>query len=113
MTGYNTVLMIEHIKERADRLGFILCYPRHGYGDDKVAIKPKDEDALPIYARDAECFSGTLEQLKVFLGGIEWARDYDLMLKVSDQKKRERKEQDCRNRKLLQLLKNTQTKEAE
>jgi len=109
MSGYHTVLQVERIKERADKLGFMLCYPRHGWGGsdrvDKVAIKPKDADSLPIYSRDTEMFCGTLIELSCFFDGLEWARDYDKMIRLSTDKKRERKEQDERNRKLVAMLK--------
>lgn len=115
MSGYHTVMMVERIKERADKLGFTLCYPRHGWGGsdrvDTVAIKPKDNDALPIYARDTQLFNGTIEQLDSFFTGIEWARQYDDMLRLSNEKKRERKEQDERNRKLVAMLKGEGTGE--
>jgi hypothetical protein len=115
MSGYDTVMMIDRLRERAHKLGFVLGYPKHGWGDrgDVVSIRPKDQDALPIYDRNAEFFCGTLAQLRSFFDGIEWARQYDEMLKLSNTKKRERKEQDCRNRKLLQMLKNNQAGEIE
>lgn len=71
---------------------------------DTVALKPKDADSLPIYSRDAEVFVGSLTDLQYWLRGVEWARDYDRMIKVSDDKKRDRKEQDLRNRQLLKTL---------
>jgi len=108
MSGYKTILKCEQLKERADQLGFMLCYPQNSYNADYVAIKPKDQDALPIYARDTQLFCGTIDDLECFFKGIEWARNYDYMLRVSDTKKRERKEQDVRNRKLLQALKNSE-----
>jgi len=115
MSGYHTVLMVEKIKAKADSLGFMLCYPKSGWGgsrgEDYVAIRPKDQDSLPIYSRDAEFFCGTLNDLQSFLIGIEWARDYDRMLRVSTDKKRERKEQDERNRKLVAMLKDESTGE--
>jgi hypothetical protein len=103
------ILQIERLKEQADKLGFMLCYPKAGWGQehgDMVAIKPKDKDALPIYARDAQFFTGTIDEMMSFFRGIEWARQYDEMLKVSSVAKRERKEQDERNRQLVQMLKN-------
>jgi len=89
MSGYNTILRIRKIEERADKLGFMLAYPRHrsNYEDDYVALKPKD-DVLPIYARDAEVFTGTLEELQEWLNGVDWARDYDRMLRMTTDKKR-------------------------
>ena len=43
--------------------------------------------------------------LEIWLRGVEWSRKYDQMIKVSDDKKRQRKEQDVRNKQLVQRLK--------
>jgi len=53
---------------------------------------------LPIYSRDAELFIGSIERLEDWLAGVQWARDYDMMLKVSDDKKRTRAEERERER---------------
>jgi len=114
MSGYQMILKCERIRERADKLGFMLCYPKFGNRDiDMVGIKPKDQYSFPIYARDAEFFYGTIDELESFLAGIEWARNYDEMLKVSDNKKRERKEQDERNRQLVRLLRDEKVPEVQ
>lgn len=108
MSGYNAILKVRRLEKECDELGFMMCHPRHynsvEYGQ-LVAIKPKDHDSLPIYNRDAELFIGTLEQLEVWLKGVEWARQYDQLLRLSNTKKRERKEQDQRNRNLIEILK--------
>ena len=106
MAGYRLILKIRELEERCDRLGFMMCHSRHSYGEfgEFVAIKPKDQDAFPIYSRDAEFFVGTIEALEQWLRGLEWARDYDRMLDLSNDKKRARKEQDARNRRMLQQL---------
>jgi hypothetical protein len=91
MSGYQTILRIRRIEETVVKLGFMLSNSRHGWDNinpDMVALKPRDEDAVPIYARDTEVFRGTLEELEVWLRGVEWARDYDRMLRISDDKKR-------------------------
>ena len=109
MSGYHTIQECQRIKERADKLGFMLCYPKHGWGSERgqdlVAIKPKDENSFPIYNRDAEFFAGTIRELNAFFNGLEWARDYDRMIGLSNNTKRERKEQDERNRQLVRILK--------
>jgi hypothetical protein len=64
---------------------------------------------LPIYSRDAAFFVGTLEEADKFMQGILWARDYDVMLKISYDTKRKRKEQDVRNRQLVNALKKEYT----
>jgi hypothetical protein len=111
MAGYQAVLALRRLEEEVDKLGFMLCDPKTGWGGDDfnnlVGIKPKDANALPIYSRDAELFRGTLEELKVWVRGVQWAREYDKMLKLSDEKKRNRKEQDERNRQLLVTIKNS------
>lgn len=107
MTGYNAVLKIRRFEQELDKLGFRMGHPKHsGIRDyDCVSLMPKDEDSLPIYTRDAELFIGTIEQAQEWLRGIEWAREYDRMLRLTDDKKRARKEQDERNRQLMRKLK--------
>jgi hypothetical protein len=108
MSGYNTVLQVRRLEEDLSLLGFMMCYPKHGWGAERgvdyVAVKPKDQDSLPIYARDAEMFCGTIDDLRSWIDGVKWARDYDRMLRLSDDKKRERKEQDYRNQKLVKMI---------
>jgi len=109
MAGYSLLVKIRRLEEECDKLGFMLCYSKHGYQrdyGDVVALKPKDHDSLPIYARDAELFCGTFEELEVWLRGVQWARDYDNMLFGAKKHtaNRERKEQDYRNRKLVSIL---------
>lgn len=108
MSGYNAILKIRRIEEQVSKLGFQLAHAQNNYQNefgDVVALVPKDIDSVPIYARDAEIFIGTLEQLDIWLRGVEWARNYDRMLGVGDDKKRERKEQDERNRRIVKILK--------
>lgn len=106
MSGYHTILRLRRLEEDVNKLGFMFAYPKHRYGDeDMIALKPVDSDAVPIYSRDAEIFCGTLEQLEVWLRGVQWARDYDMLLRVSDEKRRARKEQDQRNKLMMQRLK--------
>lgn len=121
MAGYQAVLSLRRLEAEVDKLGFMLCAPRHGnWGgneyDDRVAVKPKDADSLPIYTRDAELFTGSLEQLRIWLQGVQWAREYDMMLKLSDEKKRAIKEDaerarqfSAKQRQLLEDLKKDHT----
>lgn len=108
VAGYNLIQKIRRLEEECDSLGFMLANSKHGnfrneFGDI-VAIKPKDDNACPIYSRDAEFFCGSIDELERWLQGLKWARDYDRMLGISNEKKRERKEQDWRNRKLMQAI---------
>ena len=108
MAGFSLVLEIDQLKEECDRLGFRMAHSKwasHKEFGSVVGLYPKDQDALPVFSRDAELFVGTLEELKFWLHGVEWARKYDRMVmgKLND-KKRERKEQDYRNRELVRIL---------
>jgi hypothetical protein len=109
MAGYSTILEIERLKDDCDKLGFRLGYSKQGYHKteygDVVSLFPKDDDALPVYSRDADLFTGSLSDVKFWLRGIEWARNYDSMVigKLND-KHRERKEQDLRNKNLVRII---------
>lgn len=109
MTGYNLILKIKRLEKECAEFGFTMCHPRNNFYRDQygdvVSLKPMDKNSLPVYSRDAELFTGTLEELEIWLRGVEWARQYDMLLKVSDEKKRERKEQDVRNKQLISILK--------
>ena len=106
MNGWNTIQKIRKFEERAELLGMRFTAHKHDdlYGEN-VALVPLDQAALPIYSRDAILFAGSLEAADKFMQGVLWARDYDRMLKISDVAKRERKEQDERNKQMVQLLK--------
>lgn len=113
MSGYNTVRLVHRVEESSDNLGLRVCQTRHedrGSFGSTVTLKPKDTESLPIFSRDAEIFQGTLEEVLHFLRGIEWAREYDAMLKVSSVESRKRKEQNVRNKQLMDTIKNSDVK---
>ena len=108
MSGWNTIQRIKRIEEAIDKLGFKFTKSKHtDWTDDhgSLSLIPKDADALPIYSRDAELFVGSLERLEDWLAGVRWAREYDAMLRISDEKKRNAAEQKERNRQLMRTLK--------
>ena len=108
MSGWNTIQRIKCVEQAVDELGFKFSKSKHSdWTEDHGALSlvPKDQDALPIYSRDAELFVGSIERLEDWLSGVKWARDYDAMLRVSDDAKRARKEQDWRNKSLLTQIK--------
>jgi hypothetical protein len=107
MAGWSAIKQIRTLEERADLLGMRFAAYKHddSFGAN-VALIPKDQDSLPIYTRDAILFAGSLESADQFMQGIAWARDYDRM--VVDRNidtKRIRKEQDLRNKQLVEILK--------
>lgn len=108
MAGWNTIERIRRLEEQIDKLGFKFAKSKHSdWSDDHgaLSLRPKDADALPIYNRDAELYVGSIEGLETWLAGVRWAREYDMMLRLSDDNKRARKEQDERNRQLMRTIK--------
>jgi hypothetical protein len=108
MSGWNTIQRIKRIEEQISHLGFKFSKSKHSdWTEDHGALSlvPYDADALPIYSRDAELFVGSLERLEDWLAGVRWAREYDTMLRLSDDNKRARAEQTERNRKLMRTIK--------
>ena len=90
MSGYYTFNRWKRIEESAEKLGFRLGNPRHGWSGsdhDLVSLFPA-EDALPIYSRDADVFTGTFHDVEVWLDGWSRAQAYDQMLGLSTDKKR-------------------------
>jgi hypothetical protein len=110
--GYDQILQMRRVEEKANALGFMFAHPGDrgwSYPADHgvLSLKPKDDDSLPIYNRDAQLFTGTLDAVEYFLRGIEFARNYDTMIKVSTEAVRNRKEQDERNKRLVNQIKNS------
>ena len=108
MSGWNTIQRIKRVEQAVDELGFKFSKSKHSdWTEDHGALSlvPKDADALPIYSRDAELFVGSLERLEDWIAGVRWAREYDMMLRLSDNKKRTVAEQKERNRQLMRTIK--------
>ena len=109
MSGYTTYLRWQRIESYADALGFRIGNPRHGNWSgtndvDVVSLYPKDTE-LPTYSRDAELFVGTFGQLEIWLQGWVKAQQYDMLLRLTDHKKRKKAEVREIERQRLQALK--------
>lgn len=107
---WDDVQRLKRVEAKANELGFIFSVGNYSYGSIKgtpsgfICLRSKT-DCLPHYSRDAEIYTGTVEEIEVWLRGIVWAREYDSMLRISDDKLRARKEQDERNKQLLKTVK--------
>lgn len=103
MTGYATIKKIRDFEERAARLGFIVQEPtqyNQSYSSssfksvwvdemssDSVSLTPVD-NRYPFYRRGTSIFSGTVEEGRIFLQGIEFAYTSDQYIGMSNEKKR-------------------------
>ena len=91
--GMKTIERIDRIRDAIDRLGFQMGHPNHALMTDvdAVALQPKN-NCLPIYARDAVLFTGSLHDLEQWLKGLDWARQYDSYLGAMSDKRRDQYE---------------------
>ena len=95
MSGYATYTRWQRIEEQARNLGFRLGMPKaHGgwsmnENGDMVTLYP-DADALPVYTRDADLYTGTFGQIETFLNGWARAQQYDHLLRMTDDKRRKK-----------------------
>ena len=106
--GWNDLQRIKRVEARANALGFEFANGDAGWAStdvfSSIHVKPAG-DLLPIYSRNATFFSGSIESIESWLDGIEWARHYDEVLKLTNNKKRDTKEQQVRNQHLLATIK--------
>jgi hypothetical protein len=106
--GYHDVSRIKRVEEHLNKLGFEISagrsYTVNGMEDTAITLVPIGNE-LPHYSRDASIFIGRWRDVEGFLLGVQWARRYDETLKLSDTKKRSRKEQDIRNKQLMEVIK--------
>lgn len=104
MSGFGAIARIRQLEHCCRALGFEFARPKHGMRNHDVLALIPIADQLPVYSREAEVFVGTIEELEVWLRGVEWARQYDQLLRLSNQTKRERREQAFRNQQLMAIL---------
>lgn len=110
--GWSDIQRMKRVEEKANKLGFIFASGRYTYDpidstNSNIVLKPKD-GCYPHYNRDAEIFYGSVEEIDRWLCGLEWAREYDEMLRLSNDKKRQDREQTERNQQLMKTIKTGQ-----
>ena len=104
--GYYTIIKLRRVEDKANNLGFRFGPARNGSLYDAITLYPW-LDKLPEYSRDDALFTGNLDEVDNFLIGVQWSNNYLKMLRLVTDEKIERKEQDIRNRQLVQLLKDS------
>lgn len=104
----------QEVEELANKLGFKFTFGQYGYGDQDYIVLANKDDCLPIYDKDTSLFSAfDIDEVHAFLKGIMWAREYDRILKVSDDRRRAQREQSVKNHTLLNNIKQQQHTEDE
>jgi len=113
MAGWHTYKAMQDLDELAKDLGFEIgpgglggYYKDHD--NDYIVIRTTKE-AYPQYNHDPDVISSVYThghtECLAFLRGVQWAKEHYKHINLVSDKKIERKNQDCRNRKLLQDLK--------
>jgi hypothetical protein len=105
VAGWQLLKSFRDVEARANKIGLKFGPSKFsGMEFDTIALVPFDEH-LPIYNREAEVFQGSLQDIDKWLQGITWARNYDDVMKVSDDKKRTQAENKFKQRELLRVIK--------
>jgi hypothetical protein len=90
--NWDDLQKLERLQHRLKNLGYVMRQAKHSFGDYLIGVYPLD-DKLPIYSRDAELFTGTIEMIDVWIRGACHKHEYLTMLKAVDDKKIENLEQ--------------------
>lgn len=107
MAGYNLINQIDNMRAKCAEMGLKITGTKYHYnGLDYLAVRP-DGDSWPIYSRDTELFVGTLHELEIWIKGMEEMKDYLCVIKATNENLIAKKEQDIRNKHLLETLKNS------
>jgi|688.fasta_scaffold04955_38 hypothetical protein len=104
VAGWQLLKSFRDVEERANKIGLKFAPSKYsGMEFDTIALMPLDEH-LPVYNREAEIFAGTLQDIDKWLRGVEWARNYDDIMKVSTHDKRQTAESKYQQRELLKVI---------
>jgi hypothetical protein len=101
MAGYAALKVLREFELDVYTLGLEIA--EYKPDTNLIKIVPRD-DELPVYSRDASIFVGTIEEAMCWARGVNWARQYDEMIKISSDKTREKSEQKERNRQLMHAI---------
>lgn len=106
-SGYNLVSIIRQLEHDADELGLKIVRSEAYMGNvnSPVALVPKNVEVLPVYRKNAELFSGSIDEAVSWIEGVKWARTYDSMVFGNKHDERRAKcEQNIRNEALVQMI---------
>jgi hypothetical protein len=111
VAGWQLLKNFRDIEARANKIGLKFGPSKFsGMEFDTIALVPFGE-GVPIYNREAEVFTGSLQDIDKWLQGIVWARNYDDLMKVSNDDKRETAERKYQQRELLRVIKDGERSE--
>lgn len=80
---WNDVQFLDKVVTGLLKLGYKIKPAKYGLGS--VGVYPLD-DKKPLYSRDAEVYTGTIEQIACWMRGVEHHDGYLKMLKATSDK---------------------------
>lgn len=97
--NWHDIQKVETLQNQLKKLGYVMRQAKYSSsGEYLIGIYPLD-DHLPIYSRDAELFSGTVEMIEVWIRGVCHKHEYFYMLKaITDNKIKNLEEKYIKNR---------------
>lgn len=85
--NWHDIQNVENLKLRLNKLGYKMDHSKwSSSGQFLIGVYPL-EDRNPIYSRDAELYTGTVEAIISWVRGIEHQNEYLLMLKATTEKR--------------------------
>jgi hypothetical protein len=85
---WTDVQLLDRVVNGLAKLGYYVKNAKYGHNDGRclAGVYPL-QDKNPLYSRDAEVFSGTIEQIACWMRGFQHRNDYLLMLKATNEKR--------------------------
>lgn len=111
VAGWQLLKSFRDVENRANKIGLKFAPSKYsGMEFDTIALIPLNEH-LPIYNREAEVFTGTLQDIDKWLRGVEWAHNYDDLMKVSNDQKRKQAESKYQQKEFLKVIRDGEKSE--
>jgi hypothetical protein len=78
--NWNDIQLLDRVVTTLNKLGYKINTAKYGQGS--IGVYPL-EDKNPLYSRDAEVYTGTIEQIACWMRGVEHQDGYLKMLKAT------------------------------
>lgn len=78
--NWNDIQLLDRVVTTLNKLGYKINPAKYGQGS--IGVYPL-EDKNPLYSRDAEVYTGSIEQIACWMRGVEHQDGYLKMLKAT------------------------------
>ena len=85
---WTDVQLLDKVVNGLQKLGYYTKNTKYGYQDGRCLVGVYAlEDKNPLYSRDAELFTGTIEEIACWMRGVNHRNEYLSMLKATTEKR--------------------------